>query len=65
MPTKKIIARRTPKNLTNTLYCYVESANGKFVRTAYKAKGHESYSEYVNALISKERGVRAPKTKTA
>ncbi len=63
MPTKT--KRRVPRTLTDTLYIYAQKVNGKFVRTEYKAKGHDSYSEFIDALITKERTKRAPKTKAA
>lgn len=61
MPKKKKRApaekRRMPKTLEATLYCYVEPANKKHACTEGKAR-FGSFSGYVNALISKDRGVQ-------
>lgn len=50
----------SPKNskkvLSSVLYCYVEPANGEHAKE-FGAKVFGSFSAYVNALISKDRGV--------
>jgi hypothetical protein len=48
--------RTVPKDLSHTLYCYVEPANGAHAREE-GAKLFGSYSAYINALIAKDRGV--------
>lgn len=55
MKKKTKAARRVPKVLPATLYCYVESANAKHAKTTGK-KLFGSFSSYVNALIAKDRG---------
>lgn len=41
--------------LTKTLYTYVRPVNNLWARQNYKKKGYSSYSEYVDALIAKDK----------
>ena len=47
---------RLPRHLSHILFCYVEPENGEHARTHGKNL-FGSFSAYVNALISKDRGV--------
>lgn len=50
-------AKKQPrKNLTATLYCYVEVDNAAYAKKEGKAL-FGSFSAYVNALIARDRGV--------
>ena len=53
------------KILTKTLYAYVRPANDAWVRKNYKTAGFNSYSEFVDAIISAVRtSTTTVKTKT-
>lgn len=52
-------ARRLPKTLDATLYCYVEKSNEKYAKDQGKQK-YGSHSAYINTLICKDRGTKPP-----
>lgn len=43
------------KVLTKTLYTYVRPLNDEWVRKTYKKQGFSSYSEFLDATITKMR----------
>lgn len=49
--------RKMPRDLSVTLYSYVEPDNAKHAKTVGKQM-FGSFSAYVNALIAKDRGVK-------
>ena len=59
-----IVAAPIRKRSENTLYVYVSPANRAHAMQAGRAK-FGSASKYIDQLIAKDLGVRAPKTKTA